>query len=309
VKLSDQEQQHQLQLLEKRHRKELIEVDAEIQAARHESEKAVLAHELALARMRQDAEVVHQIEEIEQQADNRYQVLLGEFDELKETLGKLADLPDNILAQLANTDERESNVAADRLVSPEYEISVSSLGAMGFRVDRQVLVDLLKERVAANPREVVIRKRELRSRDIGTTRVNVLHKDESLQFEFSTKRDGYATVLNLGTSGTIYIHVPNPLVSQEKSLVEKGQSYEIPGLELLPWELAGDYCENDTTGWEHIAVLVSDKPIVGTDILDRGTLESPFTRLTREELCAIGDLFSIMPPETCSVGLLSMLVE
>ena len=77
--LSEQEKQHQFQLLEKRHRKELLDADLEIENARRAAEQAVLEHEAALARLRQDAASAQQAEERENEADSRHQQVLREL--------------------------------------------------------------------------------------------------------------------------------------------------------------------------------------------------------------------------------------
>ncbi len=313
LNLSDIERSHRLQILEKQHRRELIEADTQIKNARREAEKAALEHEVTLARLQRDADGVKQAGKREQQAAERHRAVVEELKELKATLMKLADLPGNLLEKLASQDAEKANTAAERLVSPEFGISASSLAGLGFQVDRQSLVEGLRKRAAADDNKLSIRKAELHCRNIGTAKVKGLPINTSLQFEFSTKRNGYVTLLNIGTSGSIYIHVPNPYVLPEQTRVKGGHAYGIPGPELLPWErlrqLGLDYVEVGPPGWEHIAVVVSDRPIINVRILERADAEAPFVKLTNEELSDLGNILINKPVDTWSAGILSFLVE
>jgi len=310
--LSEQERAHQLQLLERRHRKELIEADAEIASARREAERAALEHEATMARLRKDAEAVAQAEARDKEAEDRHQIVLKEIDSLKSTLAKLADLPDNLLAQLADRDARRSNAAAERLVSPEFGISASALAALGFRVQRQNLVEALRQKSANDDEKVTIRKTELVTRDIGTAKVKGLLINTSLQFEFTTLCSGYATLINIGTSGSVYVHVPNAYVTLDHAKVDRARSYAVPGPELLPWErltqLGLDYVEVGPPGWEHIAVLISDRPLINSRVLARATSDAPFVKLAAEDIAELCDILTDEPADQWTAGVLSFLV-
>jgi len=310
--LSDQERAHRLQLLEKRHRKELIEADSEIQNARREAERAALEHEATLARLRQDVEALKQAEKRGQEAEDRHQAAMEELDALRSTLAKVAGLPDNLLAQLADRDTRRANEAAERVVSPEFGVSASALAGLGFRVERQHLVEALRQKAVAESDKVAIRKTELVTRDIGTAKAKGLPINTSLQFEFSTQRSGHVTLLNIGTSGSVYVHVPNAYVTLERAKVNGGRSYAIPGAELLPWErlrqLGLDYVEVGPPGWEHIAVLVSEKPMVTARILAKVSSDAPFVKLGSEDIADLCEALSNAPGDTWSAGVVSFLV-
>ena len=310
--LSEQERDHQLQLLERRHRKELIEADAEIANARREAEKAALEHEATMARLRQDAGAVAQAEARDKEAEDRHQAVLKEIDGLKSTLTKIADLPDNLLAQLADRDARRSNAAAERLVSPEFGVSASALAALGFRVERQNLVEALRQKAASDDEKVTIRKTELVTRDIGTAKVKGLPINTSLQFEFTTLRSGHVTLINIGTSGSVYVHVPNAYVTLDNAKVDRARSYAIPGPELLPWErlrqLGLDYVEVGPPGWEHIAVLISDRPLVNSRVLASASSDAPFVKLAAEDIAELCETLSDEPAKQWTAGVLSFLV-
>jgi len=310
LKLSDSERSHQLQLFEEQHRKELLEVKEQVEAVRREAEKAAMEHEVYMARLRRETDTVKQIKERERLADERYEELLREYGELKAALKQIADLPGNLLAQLGSLDAQRANAAAECLSSPEHSISASKLAGLGFQVNRQSFVEDLRNRANTDPHEVTISKSELRCRDIGTAVVKGLPVNTSLQFEFSTERSGFVTLLNIGTSGSSSIHVPNPYIPAEHARALEGNTYRIPGSELLPLEQLGlDYVEEGPPGWEHIVVLVSDQPLVDSSIIARADVKSPFVKLTNREFLDFYNMLMNMPAGKWSVGILSFLVE
>ncbi len=310
--LSEQQRAHKLQLLEHQRRKDLIEAETAVENARREAERAALEHEATLARLRHDAEAASNAREREREAEQRHQAVLQEIEGLRSRLQQLADLPEQLLAQLANTDAGRANAAAERLVSPEFGMPASSLAALGFRVERQSMVQGLRERAASDGQQVAIRKTELVTRDIGTARVQGLPINTSLRFEFISQRSGYITLLNLGTSGAVYVHVPNAYVGPEVAKVEGGRCYMVPGSELLPWErlrqLGLDYVEVGPPGWEHLAVLVSDEPLIGAPTLAKAGSAVPFVKLEIDEIADLCETLGNMPARAWTAGVLSFLV-
>jgi len=310
--LSEQERMHQLLVLEKRHRRELLEADTEIENACREAEKAALEHEVTLAQLSQDAERMQNAEELEDLAQERHRALEQEFEGLNKTLTKLADLPEALLAQLADRDARKANAAAERIVSPEFSIPAYELAGLGFRVDRQNLIEGLRERAAHDGDVVSILKRELVTRDIGTAKVNALPVNTPLQFEFSTERGGYVTLLNVGTSGSVYLHVPNAYVSVEGTRAKGEHTYQVPGPEFLPWEQLRqrglDYVEVGPPGWEHLAVIISDESLVAGNVLEAATAQNPFVRLRTRDISEMCHALSEAPTGSWSAGVLSFLV-
>jgi hypothetical protein len=45
--------------------------------------------------------------------------------------------------------------------------------------------------------------------------------------------------------------------------------------------------EEGPPGWEHIVGIVSNEPVVSTDVLGRSTAEAPVVRLTPEEVALL----------------------
>lgn len=202
---------------------------------------------------------------------------------------------------------------AELLVSPEHGVSASAVAALGFRVERQNLVEALRRKAATDDEKVQIRKTELVTRDIGTAKVKGLPINTSLQFEFTTLRSGYVTLINIGTSGSVYVHVPNAYVTLDHAKVDHARSYAIPGPELLPCEqlrrFGLDYVEAGPPGWEHIAALVSDEPVVGEHVLAQGRPDAPFVKLAPSDIEGLCEALGSLSSEAWTAGVLSFLVE
>lgn len=310
--LSAQERVHQLEVTRKRHLKELVEADAAIESARRDAERAALEHEAALARLRNDIEAASSAKERQAQADQRHQELVSQMKAMQAVLDDRSRQVDSLLAALSSPDRKAAFQAAERLVSPEFGFRPEWLRDAGFLVSLQGFVQYLREKAVSDGEPVFILKRELVTRDIGKARVKGLPVNTSLQFEFSTKRSGYVALLNIGTSGSVYVHVPNPYVTRERAKVEAGRSYAVPGPELLPWERLReqgfDYVEIGPPGWEHVAVLVSDVPLVSERVLASTRPDDPFVRLRTEDVAELCETLSSAPAGAWSAGVMSFLV-
>jgi hypothetical protein len=310
--LSAKEREHQLQVLELHHRRDLIQAEREVEDARRAAEKAAAEHVIAIGQLRHDRETVKTAAAREDKAQERHDEVVKRLAEMESVLARLAALPENLLARLADRDVGKANAAAERLVSPEFGIPASALAGLGFRVERQNLIESLRQKAIADGEKVTIRKAELVTRDIGTAKVKGLPINSSLQFQFSTERAGYVTLLNIGTSGAIYVHVPNAYVTLERAKADGPRSYAIPGPELLPWErmrqLGLDYVEVGPPGWEHIAVLVSDGPVISPQVLAKASSESPFVKLGTDDIADICETLNTAEPHSWSAAVLSFLV-
>lgn len=310
-KLSQREREHRLDLLAKQHFKEVIEAEAEIEKSRRETEHAALEHEKKMALLRHDIETVNNVQERDEISQKSHQAIMQKLNDLEIKFQKLAEHPDNLLAQLSGKNYVKANQAAERLVSPEFDFSASFLSRMGFNVPSQQLFEALKQKSQYDGEKVVVNKRELVTRDIGTAKVKGLPVNTSLQFEFSTEKGGYVTLLNVGTSGSVYVHVPNAFVTLHQAKVEEGKYY-IPGPELLPWnrlrQLGLDYVEVGPPGWEHIAVLISDRPLISVQVMERADLDMPLIKLQNTELVSLFDTLINEPESSWAAGVLSFLV-
>ena len=152
---------------------------------------------------------------------------------------------------------------------------------------------------------------ELRSRDIGTQqrRVDTLPIGSSLQFEMTSTLSGYVTLVNIGTSGKVWLQVPNPFVLPDAARVEASQLYTVPGPQLLPAQSIEGYFELGPEGWEHMAVTITDVPLVDPRFMELATPESPFIDLTSEAAAELAEALENAEPDHYAFGLLSFLVE
>jgi hypothetical protein len=304
--LTESDRTHQREVLELRHRKEVLAAEAEIENARRASELAALEHEVALARLRKDLGSASKAETRLAEAHSQHDALSAALAKATAVLDQLSRIGEPLLQQLVNTDTKRAHQAAERLVSPEFGISASALAAMGFGVANQALVQTLTGKQTADGQAVLLSKADLATRDIGTAKVKALPIGRSLQFKLVSQRAGYVTLLNLGTSGAVFLHVPNAMIGKQNVRVMEGRPYFVPGEELFPW--AWDYREEGPAGWEHIVGIVSDAPVIAADILARSSAESPIVRLTPEEVGLLFAKLEDMPAEKWSSGVLSFLV-
>jgi len=322
LRLSASERDHQLELLEERHRTEILEAQAETARAKHAAEREAFEHELALAGLRRDAEAFESAKEREEEADRRYKDVESRLSSTMDLLEKLAAVAAPLLAAAAGKDAGKAHDAAERLTSPEFGVRPDTLAAMGYAVTQQSLVQYLREQAAGRKRPVVLKMVELRTRsidsvdlltrDVTTAKVNALPVGRSLQFEFTAPQAGHVTVLNIGTSGRSYVHVPNAYVDREAAKVPSGRSYVVPGSELLPWERLREhsleYVENGPPGWEHMAVVVSEEPLIGQNVMCRATPGGPLVELTAGEFEGFCAGISRLEPGSWSAGVLDFLV-
>ena len=115
------------------------------------------------------------------------------------------------------------------------------------------------------------------------------------------------TLLNIGTSGEIFIHVPSALLKGGKGYVKSGEEYDIPGPELFPWKYW--YIEGGPAGWEHMVAFVSDSPLIEESTLMRSSEDEPLVKLTREEYETLfKKLAEELPSDAWSVCIESFLV-
>jgi hypothetical protein len=174
-------------MLELRYRKEVIEAEKQVEDAKRAAEEASLEHVATMARLRNDAEAAKLATVREGEADRRHTEMAGRLAEMQRSLDKLAVLPEELLARLADRDPRKAHDARER-VTQLCDGSARQPSDLGFAVAPQPIVQDFREKAVADREPVVIRMTELRTRDIGTKKVNALPINTSLQFEFSTTR-------------------------------------------------------------------------------------------------------------------------
>jgi len=323
----EDERRRQLELLELGHRAQVIRVNTEIQKAEQDAELAAIEHGRKLAQIRNDIKTIEQVQSREQDANRRHEQMDALLAEGRKLLEISKAVP-SVLAQLALGDQEKSFQAAERLVSPEFDVDPGALGVLGFRTSRQTVLQMVREKAHADGNAVRLWKANLqarcvprvrvsdgRARDIGAARVDGLPIGKSLQFEFTSRRTGYVTFINVGTSGKVWLHIPNAYVAAYEARAISDRKYEVPGPELLPVDqmrMAGldDYVEIGPPGWEHVVVFVSDEPLLDSGVLCRARPDAPFVDLSSDELDAlVGHLNSLQPEKWTAAALSFLVVE
>jgi hypothetical protein len=307
IRTSQEEKKHRLLRLEKQHHKEMIEAETEIENARREAERIALQHELDVARMRQDLQGVGLTEQRQKEAEVRHHDALDRLAVTHQALDRIVAVAEPLLAALAGRDAQAAHQAAERLTSPEFGVSATALQALGYQVPRQALVQSLHQKARADGGPVVIQKEDLLTRDIGAAKVKALPIGRSLTFMFRTARPGYVTLMNIGTSGAVYVQVPNAWVGVRAAQAVAGRSYTVPGKDMFPWE--GDYREEGPPGWEHMALVISDEPLVEETVLARSSHDCPIVRLTDAEVQNLSTALAEGSGDRWSAGVLSFLVS
>ncbi len=304
--LSASEQEQRLRKAELDYRRELLEAEQRVEEARRVADRAALEHELTMARLANDVAAETDAKQRRETAQQRQAVVEQRLGRARQAVADLGAAPPELLRELTGHDARKAFQAAERLVSPEFRLPADALAGLGFAVGRQSFTQLLKDRQASDPGQVALAKEELRTRDIGAAKVKALPIGSSLQFSVRSGRDGFFTLLNIGTSGSVYLQAPSAMVRPQASRVVAGRNYLIPGPELFPWP--GDYREEGPGGWEHLAVIVSDEILVDDSTLARSSGDMPIVKLSEDELYGIMERLSRLADGAWSAGVLSFLV-
>ncbi|MGC9261359.1 MAG: DUF4384 domain-containing protein [Phycisphaerae bacterium] len=254
--ISAQRRLQKLQALDKQHQLQIQKLD-------EQAELFKAKHALEIARINQDRIAAEAAARAIQQAQSapalqRTQPPTG-HPPAEKSVGPPSDVPAEILDELRSNDAALAHVAAERLVSPEFGIAPETLYQLGYPAEPQSFVQGLSNKATADGNPIAIEKSRLGTRDIGTARVNTLQIGESLRFQFRSRRPGFVTILNFGTSGNIWLHVPSPLCAANDARAEADKLYNIPGKPLFDFQ--ADYSEGGPTGWEHIAVIISERPL------------------------------------------------
>ena len=150
------------------------------------------------------------------------------------------------------------------------------------------------------------------SRDIGCKKFNELRVEQSLAFEFISPKSGYATVINLGTSGNFWLHVPNAYISVKQSQVQANRKYSVPG-ELLPQaELRRyglDYIETGPVGWEELIIIVTPTPLMSEADTFETSPQSPFSRISMSRMESLLTTLSEIPASDIALGAIGFVVR
>ena len=162
-----------------------------------------------------------------------------------------------------------------------------------------------REKARRDGEPVRLAQQDLTTRDIGLRLLNVLKIGTTLNFTLSTNRPGYVTALNLGTSGKFWLLCPSS-VCTERAYVEPGRVYPFPGAELFPFQ--GDLAEMGPPGKEHLAVLISKKPLINALGVSQSQLREPINEIHAEALTKLTLALDATPGDW-TAGVLSFDVE
>ncbi len=309
--ITQYERDHQLQILEHRHRRDCLQMEEETAASRRAGERAAAEHQLTMAKLQNDQVAVTQLKAGEESADRRLAATLAQLADIRRALETLASLPGQVLAQVSSSDLSHAYNAVQGAVTL-HDCPPALLARLGIRVGPQLLVGAVSAKEANDGALVQLTKPELRTRDIVTKRVQVLSINTSLQFELTSRRAGYVTFLNVGTSGKVWLHVPNAYVRADQTQVLADRTYQIPGDELLPWtslrQRGLDYVEGGPPGWEHLVAIVSNEPLVAPEMVSRATPDHPFITLDAKEVEVLQSILADRPAAEWTACVLSFLV-
>jgi hypothetical protein len=245
-----------------------------------------------------------------------------------------------LLSLLNDSDPGEAFQAGEAL--RRLGFTPDSLGAMGYRVTPQQLLEKLQTKAARDNRPVVLVNKHLTARSLDRlltpshrqandqpearailgrmftrdvaarprldNQVDHLEINQSLQFEFTTSRAGYVTVLNIGTSGKVWLHVPNFHVSPDRARLEAPGQRSVPGPELLPRELIRAYYEGGPPGDEHMIVIVSEQPLAEAAWVRRSSPGDPLVHLSETEVAKLTSRLAALRPASWTAGVLSFVV-
>lgn len=310
--LSEAERAQRLQLAEIEHRRRLIEAEESVEEARRRSERAELEHELSLAKLQNDVDAARRAESDSTAIETRHRETMDKLAELRRTLEQAAAAPGNLLGAAVGGDTAAAHDALDRLTTL-HGIAPEALATLGIGTPAHALLNAARSKATRDGDAVRLKKTDLRTRDIGTVRVQALPVNTSLRFELFTGRPGYVTLINVGTSGRAYLHVPNAWVQPGSTKVAGGRAFPIPGPPLMPWERLReqgfDYVEIGPPGWEHMVALVTPEAVVEPPTIDRAAPAAPFVELSADELHALCGRLEKLSDSAWSAGVMSFLVE
>jgi hypothetical protein len=178
----------------------------------------------------------------------------------------------------------------------------------------KVLENGLHGKQVNDERPVAIEMAKISTRDVMGRKTNAVEINNSVAFQVMSKREGYVTLLNLGTSGRLHVLIPNQFVGTDAATVKANRLYSVPGEEFLPVEAlrrAGfdGFVEAGPPGWEVLAVIVSNRPLTTTAILSSAEASGPFFTLHSNQVDEIITRLSELKPDEWSVGIVSFLAE
>jgi hypothetical protein len=307
------EQRELAQLRIERLRLKRDQAEHEVTAASERAKTAQLEGQNAQLAVRQAQEDLQLVQEQRRLAEHSHQAQVQFLGDLKDEMKRLfSGFTTEVLTGLFQQNQTSAYNAANSITS--HGFSAKQLQAMGIDTQLNFIERLQDSTVQVRKNNL---KRKLYStRDIVTgpareVEFDTLSVHEKVDFEFASPRPGYVTVINPGTSGKFWLHVPNAYRAMPR--IEGRRAYQVPGPELLPedkLEAAGlDYYENGPAGWEYIVVIVSDEPLMETAVAGRSRDNAPLIELSPAELQGALDRLERMGRDHWAAGVARFRVE
>lgn len=102
----------------------------------------------------------------------------------------------------------------------------------------------------------------VRTRAVGGADAQTLRLGNSLAFSLRIERDGYLTLIDIGTSGASYLLSPNAFVTPVRAKVSAGKHPRLPGSHLFNDDMDLIVHEASPTGNETLIALITPRPLV-----------------------------------------------
>lgn len=317
-RMNDQERERRTAVLKRKYEADLLAAQKEQETLRHQLEESALQHELRMAELANDLDAVQNARQREERAEERHEEVMDRLsilDELESHLDARLNAFLDKLKEAQNQHQAMEEAVYQHGIPPEV------LARLGFPILYQAFLDVLLEKERNDKAvQIVLPKittRDADALDVHTKETRAIPVDSisigsSLGFEFVAARSGYVSLINLGTSGNVWLNIPSAYVHPEEARVVRNNRYQIPGDDrLLPYEdLERNglyYGEGGPVGWEHLAVIVSDAPLFERDMSNRANARCPFIRFGKEDVNELLDYLTASPSKW-TAGVLSFLV-
>ncbi len=295
---------------------ELTAKDHQLAAREREEALRVVEHEKELARLMADTEAIknavqkkEKIEEQWLQEKRRMEILYQAVaTQMKSIDAQINRIESNVTAKL----EEESRLFQKAEWLHNWGVRAEDLEYAGLDNQRQLFFDILKKQQDADERVRIYMSRLVRSRDAACAgEEKRLSIGSELHFEISSELCGYLTILNLGTSGRLWLNVPNSYITE--AVITDGQTLAMPGKGTLPWsglDKAGlEYVEMGPGGWERMAAIVTPQPLIHTALLHRSSPGAPLVLIGKEDLAQIRKQLERFNQGEWSAAILRFLVK
>ncbi len=309
----EEEFKHRRLQAEQKYREAQLAGEIRLQDLQRDLEKRALEHEQEMIALRGNREEVQRLQEQRRQAELSYQAQAQSLRDLKEELKKLfSGFTTEVLTGLFQHNQSAAYNAASSITA--HGFSAQQLRAMGISTKLDFVERLQDSAVQIRKNNLKRKRYSTRDTITGPAReveFDTLLVHEKVNFEFASPRPGYVTIINPGTSGKFWLHVPN--AHRPMPRIEGRRTYQVPGPELLPEdkiEAAGlAFYENGPAGWEYIVVIVSDEPLMETAVVGRSRDQAPVIELSPAELQGALDRLERLGRDHWAAGVAKFRVE